>query len=263
MLILELKKAELKKVGDHQYYVFPMPPTHKNQKNRPTQYVDEDQCTRYTGRGSNGSAKLHPDVHTPADALMRALFEYGESISDNSILSAVIQSGWRADDASQGAKYLSIIKDAISNNKKIFGTLTFPSDLEEDAKGVLGSYNDPRRVRFRNDVANSPGWDAKLMQQLFYIVDNRYAPRGSNPHSTGFVFDLNFSIYYCQYQKVKKGNNQKCVDGEMMLNANTYYNSSALRSAAGMWINQYAMQFNFDSYDTGKEVWHLEYRKPK
>ena len=37
----------------------------------------------------------------------------------------------------------------------------------------------------------------------------------------------------------------------------------ALRSAAGMWLNKYSMQFGFDSYDTGKEIWHMEFRTPR
>ena len=89
---------------------------------------------------------------------------------------------------------------------------------------------------------------ANLAQQLFNIVDNAYAPRGSNPHATGFVFDLDFAIY-------RNGR-------EIQLGANTAYNRDALKSAAGTWLNKYATLFNFDSYDTGAEIWHLEYRKP-
>ena len=40
-------------------------------------------------------------------------------------------------------------------------------------------------------------------------------------------------------------------------------NDSALRSAAGMWLNQYSMMFGFDSYNTDKEIWHQEFRDPK
>jgi hypothetical protein len=163
--------------------------------------------------------------------------------------SAVIQNGFRPDDESQGRTYLRIINDTIAKHAEIFGTLKFPQTLNEEAQGVLGRRGDERRTAFQKKVAESPGWSTKLAQQLFQIVDNAYAPRGSNPHATGFVFDLDFAINY--------------NGREVQLGANTSYNSAALQSAAGMWLNKYAMQFFFDSYDTGAEIWHLEYRKPK
>src|SRR6185369_17654875 len=100
MLSLELDKAKLKEVKGNRYYVFPTPPTHTNQKNRPGKYAERKDCEVYTGRGTNNAALLHPDVLTPANTLMTALLDYGQSINDNSIMSAVIQSGWRPDDAS-------------------------------------------------------------------------------------------------------------------------------------------------------------------
>jgi hypothetical protein len=262
MLELEIDKAELKTVNDHRYYIFPSPITHQNQTNRPTEYADEKGLKTYLGKGSNNAAKLHPDVLTPAGVFMTALIEYGEKIDDWSMRSAVIQSGWRPDDPSQGANYLRIIKTTIERNPKIFGKLTFPSDLEEDAKGVLGRQGDSRRTAFQQRVAESPGWSQALAYALFQKVDSVYAPRGSNPHTTGFVFDLDFSIYYCQGVE-KKGGEKTCTDSERKLGADTRYNSLALTSAAGMWINKYSMQFSFDSYDTGKEIWHMEYRQKK
>jgi hypothetical protein len=262
MLELQLDKAELKTVNDHRYYVFPTPPAHKNQDNRPTEYADEKVLKTYLGKGNNNLAKLHQDVLTPAGVFMTALLEYGEKIDDWSLRSAVIQSGYRPDDPSHGANYLRIIKTTITRNPKTFGTLTFPSNLETDAKGVLGRPGDPRRTAFQQKVAASPGWSQELAYALFQKVDTVFAPRGSNPHATGFVFDLDFSIYYCQGQE-KKGGDKTCTSGERKLGADTRYNSLALQSAAGMWINQYAIQYGFDSYDTGKEVWHLEYRQKK
>jgi hypothetical protein len=262
MLELELDKAELKTVNGHRYYVFPAPPTHKNQENRPTQYADEKVLKTYTGKGSNGVALLHPDVLTPAGLFMTAFLEYGEKIDDWSIRSAVIQSGYRADDPSQGRNYLRIIKKSIAENPGIFGTLTFPEDLETEAQGVLGRPGDSRRVAFKKKVAESKDWSADLANKLFHIVDNRYAPRGSNPHATGFVFDLDFTIYFCPGHE-KKNSHKKCTESETKVGADTHLNDEALRSAAGMWINNFAMQYNFDSYDTGMEIWHLEYRQPK
>lgn len=259
MLELQIDKAELKTVNGHRYYIFPSPPTHSNQNNRPLEYADEKVLKTYLGKGSNKLAKLHPDVLTPANALMTALLEYGDKIDDWSIRSAVIKNGYRADDAFQGANYLRIIKLVMSRKAKLFGDLKFPENLEADAQSVLGRPGDPRRTAFQKKVAESPGWSKELAYQLFYEVDNSYSPRGSNPHATGFVFDLDFWIY-CNGKEIND-KNKTCKTDEMAVGADRQYNGLALRSAVGMWLNQYAMQFGFDSYDTDKEVWHLEYRK--
>jgi hypothetical protein len=248
MLELELDPKTLKRVKDHQFYLFSLPATHTNQTNRPTEYADENVLETYAGRGSNGSARLHPDVLTPANCLMTALLDYGDEIEDWSMQSAVIQNGYRPDDESQGRNYLRIINQTIARNPTIFGTTRFPDNLNAEAQSVLGRRGDPRRTAFHQHVAAAAGWNANLAQQLFNIVDNAYAPRGSNPHATGFVFDLDFAIY-------RNGR-------EIQLGANTAYNRDALKSAAGTWLNKYATLFNFDSYDTGAEIWHLEYRKP-
>ena len=109
MLELELDPKTLRRVKDHQFYLFPLPVTHTNQANRPTEYADENVLETYAGRGSNGSARLHPDVLTPANCLMTALLDYGDEIEDWSMQSAVIQNGYRPDDESQGRNYLRII----------------------------------------------------------------------------------------------------------------------------------------------------------
>ncbi|MFT3821527.1 MAG: hypothetical protein QM750_28560 [Rubrivivax sp.] len=250
MLELALDKAKVKTVGSHQYYVFPQPATHTNQANRPPTYADPALLVTYTGAGSNGRAKLLPgEVHKAANAMMTALRCYGDAIDDWSMKSAVIASGYRPDDARQGANYLRIIKKTIKANPGIFGELEFPSSLEKDAQSVLGRPGDPRRIAFHQNVAAAPGWDKDLTAKLFKLVDGVYTPRGTNPHATGLVFDLDFTIF----------------DGhkrELSLGANTALNGLALRSAAGMWLNQYSMMFGFDSYDTRKEIWHQEYRSP-
>lgn len=81
-------------------------------------------------------------------------------------------------------------------------------------------------------------------------MDGVYAPRGTNPHATGLVFDLDFWIF-----------NGRASDRNV--GANPALNDAALRSAAGMWLNRYSMLFGFDSYDTSKEIWHQEFRSPK
>jgi hypothetical protein len=249
MYELQLDKATLTTFKDHRYYIFPLPPVHTNQVNRPSEYADEKKLMIYRGKGSNGAALLHPDALTPAGTLMAALVEYGESIDDWSMRSAVIQNGYRADDALQGANYLRIIKETIATNSQTFGSLKFPDSLNEEAQGVLGRPGDARRTAFQKKVAAAPGWNASLVYELFKIVDNTYAPRGSNAHATGFVFDLDFSL-------VHNG-------AEKQLGTHTSLNNDALKSAAGMWLNKYSTQYNFDSYDTGIEVFHMEYRKPK
>jgi hypothetical protein len=200
----------------------------------------------YKGAGTNNSAQLLPDVHDAANTLMSALIQYGEQIDDWSMRSAIIQNGYRPDDASQGREYLRIIKKIIAAHPETFGTLEFPSDLEEEAQSVLGRPGDKKRVAFHMHVAAAAGWDSKLTAILFNLVDNRYAPRGFNPHTTGLVFDLDFWIF----------------DGarERTIGADPDLNGRALQSAAGTWLNQYSMQFGFDSYNTAIEIWHQERR---
>src|SRR5690348_6310794 len=250
MFDLPLNKATIKTLRTHQFYIFPKPLTHTNQRDRPPTYANPDLLTRYTGIGSNGTAKLLPgDVQSAANAMMAALRRVGDRINDWSMKSAVIQSGFRPDDASQGANYLRIIRLTIEAKPEIFGDLEFPDNLEQEAQSVLGRPGDARRTAFHQHLAAAPGWNAALVSRLFNIVDNVYAPRGANPHATGLVFDLDFTIL---------------VGGrERNLGADPALNDDALRSAAGMWLNQYSMMFGFDSYDTGKEIWHQEFRSPK
>lgn len=245
---LLLDKATIKTVNKHQYHIFPMPPTHQNYDNRPnpTVFANKKDLQVYNGKGSNGSALLHPDVLDPADLFMTALLEYGEYIDDWSMRSAVIQNGYRPSDETQGREYLRIIKKTIASNAAFAG-IPFPANLEKEAQSELGCPGDTRESTFMTHVAQSPGWTPALAKQLFDIVRNVYAPRGCNPHATGYVFDLDFSIFF--------------NGTEVQLGADTTLNGAALRSAAGMWINSYAMFFCFDSYNTGVEIWHLEYRK--
>ncbi len=253
MYELPLEKAELKTTNGHQYYVFPAPPHHTNQVDRPTVYADVKSLPPYTGKGSKGTVRMHPEVMASANVLLSALIDYGTKINDWSMQSAYIHNGYRPDDATQGYHYLRIIKKTIAENPKIFGTTTFPSNLEADAQSVLGKRGEPRREAFRKNVVESPGWNQKLADQLFWIVDRTYAPQGFNPHATGFVFDLDFSIISIIKGKIY----------ETMLGTSTALNGWALQSAAGLWLNTYATKFGFDSYDTSIEVFHQEYRNWK
>src|SRR5579862_4068326 len=148
MLELDRDKADPKTVNGHTYYVFKPPAGHSNQKHRPTKYADPKLLKTYTGRGNNGNASLLPDVMSAANSLMSAMLDYGNKLDDWSLKSAIIQNGYRPDDASQGREYLRIIKLMISRNPKTFGSSTFPREMEPDAQSVLGTFGDPRRVAF-------------------------------------------------------------------------------------------------------------------
>lgn len=246
MFELPIDTATLKKIKGHQYYIFPKPATHKNQKDRPSEYANPKLLTVYKGAGTNNTAKLLPEVQDAANKLMSALIEYGQEIDDWSMQSAIIQNGYRADDESQGKQYLRIIKETIKKNPDTFPSLEFPSNLEEEAQSVLGKRGDKRRVAFQMHVAAAPGWNHQLAFALFNIVDNHYSPRGFNAHSTGLVFDLDFWIFD--------------GSGEQNVGADTDLNGRALQCAVGTWLNKYSMQFGFDSYDTSQEIWHQELR---
>ena len=261
MLRLQKEKATIHKFGDRTYYVFPAPPPHTNYLNRPTKYAEESALRAYTGRGTNRSARLLPEVHPAVHDLMTALLDYGDELGDHSIQSAVVQNGWRPpDDPSQGVNYLANIKMVINNRQFGFSNLTFPKSLEAEAESFLGERDDPRWQVFVKHLSESPGWDAATARKFLDTVAQYYVPRGGfNPHATGVVFDLNFSIYH----HVRSKDQKALVEAEDPVDAHPMLNEAALRSAVGMWLNTYSMQFNFDSYDTGKEIWHMEWRKSK
>jgi hypothetical protein len=261
VLRLQKEKATIHKFGDRTYYVFPAPPTHTNYVNRPTKYADEGALRDYAGRGSNRSARLLPEVHSAVNDLMTSLLDYGDELGDQSIQSAVIQNGWRPpDDPSQGVHYLENITMVINNPQFGFSSLTFPESLEAEAESFLGETDDPRWQAFVRHLSESPGWDAATARRLLDTVAQYYVPRGGfNPHATGLVFDLNFSIYH----HVRSKDQKALIEAEDPVGAHPVLNQAALRSAVGMWLNSYSMQYNFDSYNTGKEIWHMEWRNWK
>ena len=196
MYELPIKDAVIKTVKGHQYYVFKAPNPHTNQDNRPTVYPKKG-LDVYKGAGANpkSPSKLLTTVFTEVNTLMTALLDYGKTINDWSMLSTYVQNGFRPDDASQGHMYLAVIYKTIAKNPTIFKDVKFPENLEDEAQGVLGKRGDPRREAFRQKVAAAPGWSNELMESLFGIVDKHYAPQGFNPHATGLVFDLDFTIW--------------------------------------------------------------------
>ena len=260
MLKLQKDNAKIHKFGNRTYYVFDKPSTHSNTVNRPTKYVKEGETKVYRGAGSNRSAKLLEEVHPAVDKLMTALLEYGGELGDNSLQSAVVQNGWRpSDDPSQGVHYLENIKMVINGPQFGFSDLTFPESLEDEAESFLGERDNPHWQAFVQHLSKSPGWDAARARKFLDTVAQYYVPRGGfNPHTTGLVFDLNFSLYHHVYSQDLKA----LVESEDPVDAHPVLNEAALRSALGMWLNLYSMQFNFDSYNTAKEIWHMEWRKP-
>jgi len=137
--------------------------------------------------------------------------------------------------------------------------LKFPDSLEAESESMLGEGNDPRWQAFIKHLSESPGWTGAKAREFLNTVANYYVQRGAfNPHATGLVFDLNFRIYHHIYGSDRK----TLVETEDPVDAHPILNEAALRSAAGMWLNTYSMKFNFDSYNTGKEIWHMEWRNP-
>lgn len=257
---LQIENAKVHKIGKNTYYVFPKPPTHINDVDRPKKYAKEGDLKTYTGRGTNGSARLLPEVHGAVHTLMTALLDYGDELGDNSIQTAVVQNGWRPpDDPSQGVNYLANINMVLANPQYGFSDLTFPQSLEDEAESFLGERDNPHWKVFVQHLSQAPGWNAAKAGAFLDTVAQFYVPRGGfNPHSTGVVFDLNFSMYH----HVRSKDQKALVEVDDPVDAHPMLNDAALRSAVGMWLNSYSKQFNFDSYNTGKEIWHMEWRKP-
>ncbi|HEY3743837.1 MAG TPA: hypothetical protein VGL53_28525 [Bryobacteraceae bacterium] len=241
----------------HTYYVWETPKSHENYTNRPLQYTTLDPTTFYTGRGSKGTARLLPEVHAPANLLMSALLDYGDELGDWGIQNAFIQNGWREPDTvEQGVHYLENIMMVLNNPQFGFSGLQFPKELEGDAEGMLGEGKDSRWLAFKEKLRKY--WGGQT-DDVLNKVAQFYVPRGAfNPHATGLVFDLNFPIYH----HVWKENHTLYAEEEDPVDALPILNEAALRSATGMWLNKYSMLFNFDSYNTGREIWHMEWRKP-
>jgi len=171
--------------------------------NRPTKYAEEGALKAYAGRGNNRSARLLPEVHSAVHNLMTALLDYGAELGDYSIHSAVVQNGWRPpEEQSQGVNYLASIKMVINDAKFGFSHLNFPESLYAEAVSFLGERNDPRWQAFVKHLSQSRGWDAAKATKFFNKVAEYYVPRGAfNPHATGVVFDLNFSLYHHVYSR--------------------------------------------------------------
>jgi hypothetical protein len=58
MLDLDHDTKNVKKIKDHQYYLFPSPATHTNQEDRPSEYTDEKILKPYLGQETT-ARRLH------------------------------------------------------------------------------------------------------------------------------------------------------------------------------------------------------------
>ncbi|HYP38746.1 MAG TPA: D-alanyl-D-alanine carboxypeptidase family protein, partial [Chloroflexia bacterium] len=248
------KASELDTTGAEQFttpsgkfYRFASVSSHKNSTSRPQFQHPATAMKAYSGAGSNGAALIHPAVSSALNTLMAALIAEGARLDDESMKQAVVDNGYRPSALSEGQAYLGALKKTIAQNPKIFGELTFPSSLESTATSELGFSGSSAHNAFRDEVARQPGWNANLAQQLVSITAGFKAPRGGSTHHSGLAVDINFP--YAISDKSSK------FHGIAREN-----NANALRSAAGNWLNTFAPGFGFDSYDTGKEIWHMEWR---
>jgi hypothetical protein len=244
---LDTTGAERFTTPSGKFYRFASVSSHKNNTSRPQFQHPATAMKAYSGAGSNGAALIHPAVSSALNTLMAALIAEGARLDDESMKQAVVDNGYRPSALSEGQAYLGALKKTIAQNPKIFGELTFPSSLESTATSELGFSGSATHNAFRDQIAAQPGWNANLAQQLVTITGGFKAPRGGSTHHSGVVVDINFP--YATSDKSSK------FHGIAREN-----NANALRSAAGNWLNTFAPSYGFDSYDTGKEIWHMEWR---
>jgi len=232
------------------YYQFPSGIIKKNRANRPLFENPRLAMTRYTGVGSDGEQLIHTAIAAPLNALMSALREVGSCIDDESMKQAYVASAYRPSSKREGERYLGALQITIKQNPGIFGGLKFPSRLENMAMSSLGTYGSQKHKEFVAALAKEPGWGQHLAQELADITENYKAPRGGSAHHSGLAVDINFpypiSAAQAEWHGIHRQNNQR-----------------ALRSAAGVWLGKFASQFDFASYNTGKEIWHQEWLKWK
>jgi D-alanyl-D-alanine carboxypeptidase len=170
----------------------------------------------------------------------------GDRLDDASLKQAVVNSGFRGSTRAEGRRYLNALRKTIKQHPEIFGSRTFPSQLEAMAMSELGSRQSPAFHQFRAAIAASPDWNGSLADQLLQITGRFKAPRGASTHNSGLAVDINFPFV--------AENGQVDWHGEQREN-----NAGARRSAAGVWLTSFSRDFGFASYDTQAEIWHMEW----
>jgi hypothetical protein len=245
------KQVEGKPFGS--FYVFSKATKVSNNKNRPKFLVPRGTVVEYTGPGSDARAAgagygrdnrlIHPVLVEPLTALMTALTEEGKRLGDESMKRAVIGSAWRSPEQ-DGAGFLKQLKSQLDEKKSAYGNRTFPKSLESEAQSNL---HDPSAQKaFIRHLGESPGWTAQLAQQLWNDSIAYKAPAGLSPHESGLVVDIDFP-YATEAGKAH------------WHDISRKRNADARLSAAGMWLAQYSKDFQFSSYNTEREIWHMEY----
>lgn len=245
------KQVEGKPFGN--FYVFSKATKVTNNKNRPKFLVPKGTVVEYTGPGSNARAVgagydrdnrlIHPVLVEPLTALMTALTQEGERLGDESMKRAVIGSGWRSPEQ-DGAGFLKQLKSQLDEKKAAYGNRTFPRSLETEAQSNL---HDPAAQKaFIRHLGAETGWTVQLAQQLWNDSIGYKAPAGLSPHESGLVVDIDFPYAIDSGKAHWHDISRK-------------RNADARRSAAGMWLAQYSGDFHFSSYNTEREIWHMEY----
>jgi hypothetical protein len=226
---------------------FPAGGHHSNEIDRPRFIHPRSAMTKYEGAGNEGSNEIHPAVATDLDRLMRALRAEGTRLGDESLKQAVVASAFRAPAAKEGRLYLNSLRKTISKHPQKLPN-PFPESLVEMAQSDLGTVGSAAHNRFRAALAAAPGWDQKQADYLIEVTSGVKAPRGGSTHHSGVVVDINFPYVTSAGRMEWHG-----MDRD--------HNADAFRSAAGQWLAQHAPQLGFDTYNTKKEIWHMEWRK--
>jgi hypothetical protein len=228
------------------FYRFSMPTARSNSSNRPHFINPASAMVTYTGTGNNGSVTIHPAVASALDTLMSALRTEGNRIDDESMKQAVVASGYRASAVGEGARYLRALRKTIRKNPSIFDSLTFPTSLEDMARSELGTSGSTQHRAFVDALAAEPGWNRTLAQRLVDITGRFKAPRGGSPHHSGLVVDIDFPYATSATDVERHG-----IDRNR--------NANARRAAAGVWLDSFSRDFDFDTYSTSAEIWHQEW----
>ena len=226
---------------------FPAPAGHTNTTDRPQFLTDAARMRPYSGAGAAG-AQVHPAVNSALDALIAAMHTEGVTQDDESLKQASVSIGFRPSALSEGQLYLGALRKTITVNPTVFPGLTFPAALEAEAVSELGFTGSAKHNAFRDHLGAATGWTPALAQKLVSLTAQVKAPRGGSTHHSGVVLDISWPY---------------ATSATTVLSHDTKRerNADALRSAAGVWMNANAPTFGFDSYNTGVEIWHQEWRR--
>lgn len=196
--------------------------------------------------------KVHPAVVGALQALMNGLRAEGARLNDQSALQARVTSGHRPTDPAEGTKYLEGLKKTIrlgkDNHERPYTYPPFPASLEETARSELGVAGSPAYRAFRDSLAAAPGWTGEQADMLLLTTAGFKAPRGGSTHHSGVTVDINWPVLDDEGNVVPHGIRRE-------------RNGFALRSVAGRWLYEHAPALGFDTYNTHKEIWHMEWRQ--